>query len=173
MATWDNKTWAAGEVVTNSALNTYLRDNMDLLKDPTTSGYQFDELSDYTTTSSAFVAVDSTNGKFRQTLDTYGGDVLVTFAGAAGGNNDVTFDIAVDGNRQAGEDGLYNVANRSNAFRFSNASFAYWVTGLAAGVHTFDLMWRSEGGGTVRVPVGSASGGYSQYHPQFLVREVS
>ncbi|MEO1163712.1 MAG: hypothetical protein AAFV98_08020 [Chloroflexota bacterium] len=74
MAWTQPKTWS-NEPLVASDLNTHLRDNMEALKEPPSANYELDETSDYTTTSTTFVDVDSTN--LSLTLDTNGGDVKV------------------------------------------------------------------------------------------------
>ena len=60
MAWTQPKTWAS-EPLTSSDLNTHLRDNLEILKDPPSDDNILNQGSDYTTTSTAFVNIDGTN----------------------------------------------------------------------------------------------------------------
>jgi len=163
------RSWSTGELVSASLLNSHLRDNLEFLKTPPTALYTLNESSDYTTTSTSFVNIDGT--KLSLTITTAGGDVLVGFCGcileSAGS---VFFDVEVDTVRTAGDDGLCVVSPSSSTQRL-NASFFKLIQGLSAGVHTFKLQWRVNGGtGTLFAGAGTSNG---DIHPQFFVREVS
>lgn len=164
--TWTTpRTWSTGELVTASLLNTHLRDNLDALKNPPSASYLADESANYTTTSTSFVDVDATDFSF--TLDTGGGDVLVTFNGVVGGSGTVFFDVEVDGVRFAGDDGITRTINGST----HALSFVILVEGLAAGSHTFRLQWKvSASTGTLYAGAGTSN---FDVHPQFWAREVS
>lgn len=169
--TWTTpKTWVTGEPLTAGDLNTHLRDNLNALKTPPGDAYIANEASNYTTTSTAFVSVDATN--LALTITTAGGDALVAFSGAVSNNTAgqaVYFDVDLDGVRQAGNDGI-NVLTSAAANSIGNAAFAWLVTGLAAGSHTFKLQWKVSGG-TGTLYAGAGTGG-ADIHPQFWVREI-
>lgn len=138
------RTWAMNELVTESLLNQQLRDNLEYLSSRPFAEYQW--TSSYTTTSTSFIAVDSTN--LRLSLTTNGGDVLVLLAASASNNTsgaDNFLDVAVNGVRKGGVNGIYgfDTASTNNPF---NVSVPIIIDGLAAGSHTFELQWRTSAG---------------------------
>ena len=169
MSEWTTpKTWAIGELVRASDLNAQLRDNLSALKDPPSAHYMLDETANYQTTSTTFVDVDGTKLSF--TLSTNGGDVLVSFYGLITGPYGATMaylDVAVDGVRVGGDDGLLG----DGILGGQVFAFTVLVSGLSAGEHTFSLQWRVNGDYAVLY----AGAGTTNYdlHPQFWVREVS
>ncbi len=168
--TWTTpKTWAVDELVTASMLNTHLRDNLTALKTPPSAHYEVDESSDYTTTSTSFEDVDGTN--LSLTITTNGGDVMAGFVGSVAHSlsaNPIYFNVAVDGDDQAGDDGLLYVMPGTSG---TLASFVTLLAGLSAGEHTIALRWRvNNGTGTLWAGAGTT---YRDVHPQFWVREVS
>lgn len=167
MAWTQPKTWSSEPLVAGD-MNTHIRDNLEALKDPPSDNYELNELSDYSTTSTSFVDVDSTNLAF--TIVTNGGDVLIGFHGTVSGgtgNIDPCFDVDIDGTLVAGDDGI--IVSQSGA-RLA-VSFVRLVTGLSAGSHTFKLQWKARNAGTITLFAGA--GGTVDDHPQFWVREVS
>lgn len=163
------RTWATGELVTASLLNTHLRDNLEFIKTPPTAAYILNESGDYTTTSTSFVNVDGT--KLALTITTAGGDVLVGFCGSIlQSAATVFFDVEVDGARTAGDDGLCVITPSSASARM-NATCFKLIQGLSPGVHTFKLQWKvNSGTATLFAGAGTSNG---DIHPQFFVREVS
>lgn len=161
--TWTTpKTWQVDELLTAADLNTHLRDNLNALKAPPTAHVACAESSDYTTTSTTFVDVDSS--KLTLTITTNGGDVMVGFHGAVRSSDswgNVYLDVAVDGTREGGANGL--VLAQSNTI--NPVGFVHLVSGLAAGEHTFTLQWRVSGNTGTLFAVDLAA--------QFWVREVS
>lgn len=168
MATWTApKTWADGNLVDEDDLNTHLRDNLIALKEPPTDHYEPDEASDYTTTSTSFVDVDSTN--LRLDITTTGGDVLVGFDGVVqNSTGNVRFEVDIDGSPLAGDEGIV----KCNPGSDMHVSFVRLVTDLSSGSHTFKLQWRVGSGSTGKLYAGAGSVG-SDNHPQFWVREAS
>lgn len=169
-ANWTPPATWTGSLITVNRLNEQIRDNLEFLKDPPSASYEADEGSNYTTTSSSFVDVDSTN--LSLTIETAGGDVLIAFHGtvtrsASGGI--VRFDVDVDGTRVASDDGI--IAAEPVTGAGMPVSFVRYVTGLSPGSHTFKLQWKINTG-TATLYAGA---GTSQYdiHPQMWVREVS
>ncbi len=162
MADWTTpKTWAVDELVTASDFNTHIRDNLNALKAPPSAHYELDEASDYTTSSASFVDVDAT--KLALTITTNGGDVLVHFHGTV--LYDAYFDVAVDGTRVGGNDGMLCFTGSAIP-----VSFTRLITGLSAGEHTFKLQWKTTG--TCHLYAGAGTSG-RDLHPQFWAREVS
>jgi hypothetical protein len=172
MAWTTPKTWNVDELLTAANLNTHLRDNLNALKAPPTAHYECNESSDYSTTSTSFVDVDGTN--LALTLTTGGGDVLVHFHGSVrhGAVGRIFFDVTVDGNRVAGDDGIVGgqCANAASGAA-DYLTFTRLVTGVSAGEHIFKLQWRTSAA-TAWLFAGAGTGN-GDVHPQFWVREVS
>jgi hypothetical protein len=94
-ATWTaNRTWVAGEVVTATLLNQYVRDNLDWLKGrPYVSQQDFDGTF-YAATTAVFADTGAASA-----LTTTGGRVMVVAFGACYGSNtaDISLTIYEDG----------------------------------------------------------------------------
>jgi hypothetical protein len=156
--TWDNET------VTAAKLNQELQANQIAIKAPPTDSYTADEVSNYTTISNNYGNVDGTNYSF--SLTTTGGDVLIGFNGGA---NAAYLDVLVDGTL---------IVNDTNAglvdatFYGSGCCFVHIVTGLAAGVHTFVLQFKTPGVGTGTILAGAGTSGLD-IHSVFYAREIS
>lgn len=160
--TWSNEPLVAGD------LNTHLRDNMEALKDPPSGNVVLDELTDYSTTSTIFVDIDSS--VLSITLDTNGGDVIVHFHGitrGSSGNSFMYLDVTVDGVRVGGDDGITG----TSSLTWNTVSFTRLITGLSAGSHTFTLQWKLASGDHTLYAGAGTSG--RDLHPQFWVREIS
>lgn len=169
------RTWSTGELVTATIMNTHIRDNLDALKDPPTNLYNVDEASNYSTTSTSFADVDSTD--LALAITTGGGDVMIGFScnvvvGAA--SDKVYFNVMVDGVDDVADDGLIGISASvsSVAAPGEPITFTYLKQGLSAASHTFKLRWKVDTGttATLYAGAGTASG---DMHPQFWVREVS
>lgn len=164
MAWTQPKTWSS-EPLTSADLNTHLRDNLEALKDPPSAQYVLDEASDYSTTSTSFVAVDSSN--LALSLTTTGGDLLVHFHGVLQITTHVIFlDVYLDGSPIGGDDGLVQLLNGTHTL-----SFTRLVQNISAGAHTLELRWRVNAG--TAVLYAGAGTLNADLHPQFWVREVS
>lgn len=101
------------------------------------SHYELAEGSDYTTSSTSFVAVDST--KLALMHVNFGEGVTVNFHGS--GRNaqaQVYFDLEVDGLRLGGSTGIV----RHGASQVTPISFTRLLSTLPPGLHAFKLMWR-------------------------------
>lgn len=170
--TWTTpKTWVTGEPLTAGDLNTHLRDNLNALKTPPTAHVEPDEAADFSASPGGnWVEVDATGDELTLTITTTGGDVLVHFHGGVSSSTaqSVYMDVAVDGARAGGDDGIVveTVASANYKVAFS---FTRLITGLSAGSHTFTLMWYVSGG-TLTLYAGA--GASFDMHPQFWVREV-
>lgn len=173
MAWTTPKTWNVDELLTAANLNTHLRDNLNALKSPPTGHYECNEAADYTTTSTSFVDVDGTN--LALTFTTNGGDVLVHFHASVmhTASGRICFDVAVDGNRVAGDDGMIGgyVPVSASGYPMVQMTFTRLLTGLSAGEHTFKLQWKTSGA-TARLYAGAGTS-WGDLHPQFWAREVS
>jgi hypothetical protein len=158
-----------GNPLTEAQLNA-IQDNLRGLKSPPTDVYTPNEVSDYSTTSTSWVAIDATN--LNLSITTVGGDVLVSFYGhfarTAGSATAAHLTLYVDGvDIAASSDGLVRISISTNP-----AGFTYLVQGLSAASHTFELRWKiSAGTGTMTFYVGA---GTSQLDltPQFFVKEL-
>lgn len=162
---------------TVSNLNTQIRDNLEALKNPPSEYYNADESSNYSTTSLTFTNVDGTDteGKFRHTITTAGGDVFVhlhcnviTSAGA----DRVFFDVTVDGTAIGGTDGIIGAAVPGTTAPGIPVSFTRLIPGLSAGSHVFRLQWKVDSGTTVTLYAGAGTV-QGDMIPQFWVREMS
>lgn len=154
-------TWTNGLLVTNTHLNTHIRDNLNALKNPPTATVA--PTTARTTTSTSFVTVDGTF--FKHSLTTTGGDVLVGFQGVvtSSTNATVSFTVEVDGVKVSGASthGIWKGVNVGTGG--AGVSLIWLVTGLSAAAHTFELFWKTSAG-TLTL---------EQYTNQFWVREIS
>ena len=163
------KTWTA-EPLTSTDMNTYIRDNQNDIRarQDNNDDYIANEVSNYTTTSSSFVDVDGTN--LNISLTTLGGDVLVGFAGSVQipSGDFGHFNIAVDSADYFGDDGVTGLTQGNATL---DVSFVVLIEGLSAGVHTFELRWKIDGGGTATLWSGAGTTSLD-FHPQFWVQEI-
>ena len=124
--------------------------------------------TDYSTNSTTFVAIDST--EFKLSVTTHGGDLLVWFNGAVGWNParlHAIFDVEFDGVRVGDTDGLAPVYLYGDP---EGAAFIYRITGVSAGAHTVELVWRASSANNIYLRVGGTTG--QVYKAQFGVMEV-
>jgi hypothetical protein len=143
--TWTTpQTWVAGSVVSAAQLNEQLRDNLTyLLSRP---HQRIIRNAGYSTTSTSFVDIDSTNLSITLTLSS--GAVLVGLEANvsydAGGGSRPVFDITIDGARYANAvaTGLGGITGPSGAFT-AHLSFTVLVVGLTVGSHVFRPVWRN------------------------------
>ena len=176
MTTWTTpRTWADNDLVDAADLNEQLRDNLEWVKAVIDNGdsYECDEASsDYTTTSTNFTAVDSTN--LRLTITTNGGDVLVGFCGSittTSAGYRIFLDVKLDDDYLGNDDGLLAKSIASGLGDTPHpASFVYLVRDLETGEHTFELHWKvTAGTGKIHAGAGTTN---ADLHPQFWVQEV-
>jgi hypothetical protein len=136
---WTNpKTWVASSPAGAAELNTHLRDNLNALKSPPTDAKN---VGAHSTSSTSYVDVDSTN--LSVTIETTGGDILVTFSGSgsmAAAGNFGYLTISLDGVDQW--TGGITVATVAG---YQGMSFAVWLIGVAAGSHTIKLRYKVSG----------------------------
>lgn len=154
---WTNpKSWSVNELLTASLLNTHLRDNLLALKNPPTS--LFSPVTDYATSSTAYVDIDTTN--LSRTITTTGGDVLIGFFAPMNISNSASYYMV----RLLRNGVSIGIVLRSNTATVHPAAFLLLNTPVAAGTWTYKLQWAVTGNG---VQMYGAS-----YTPQFWVREV-
>lgn len=172
-------TWQVNQLVTDVDLNEQVRDNLSYLKQrvdaPASAQYTLNESSDYSTASTTFIDVDA--ARLALTLQTSGSAVLVgfygTFSAASTADTLCYLDVALDGVRIGGDDGLAVIARKNgsgSSLQHGTLSFTALVPTLSAGEHTFKLQWRVSGG-TMILRAGAGSSGMD-VHPQFWVREI-
>ena len=128
------------------------------------SSYILNEGSNYTTSSTSFVAVDATN--LNLNIVTNGGDLLVGFSAGVGAAGNVGyFELLVDGIVVAGNDGLGNTAYGAIEW----VSFSRQLS-LLPGNHQIQLQWKVYSGAIVLYAgAGTAN---NDSHPQLWAREV-
>jgi hypothetical protein len=166
---------------TVSNLNTQIRDNLIFLKDPTFARALLDEGSNYTTTSASFTNIDAgdTEGKFKHTATTYGGDIFVGFNGMIAVNTDATsvlFNISIDGTPYFADDGFIGLHRSASSIGNARIPLSFLIpipkADVPAGSHIFRLMWKTTGGATGTLYAGAGTAG-ADIHPGFWVREIS
>lgn len=162
------KTWSS-EPLTSLDLNTHVRDNQNHLKDrlDASASRIIRGARAITTTSTAFVDVDSLN--LALTLTTHGGDVLLGFTGSIknqANSGTTSLNVAVDGVDYIADEGIvaYQSAG-SGGIRNTPASFVMLIAGLSAGSHTFKLRWKTSHNNTSSIDV-------VRLHPQFWAKEI-
>lgn len=178
---WYNPiTWQVSQLVTETDLNEQVRDNLSYLKErvdtPASAQYTLNEVSDYVTALTSYADVDAT--RLALTITTRGNAVMVGFFGAISAitttESIAYFDVAVDGVRVGGDDGLTLAACKNGSggsLAHQSVSFVLLIPTLNAGDHTFKLQWKISGSSVaLRAGAGTAS---QDVHPQFWVREVS
>lgn len=140
-ATWTApRTWTAGELVTASMMNTYVRDDFDWLKTPTSSGrIQF--ASDFTTTSTTYTDLTGVT----TTITTNGGgvDIYLRLTVSNSGPTASSFQLVIDGVANA----FLGIASTSITTN-NTWVFVEHVAALAAGSHTFKIQVKNNGGTT-------------------------
>lgn len=147
------RTWVNGEVPGATEFNQHVRDNLlYLFSGRTATLIAREGAADYSTTSTSFVAVSTTN--LRLTLYTLSGRLLVFARGNWGGSiNTVNLfaDFLLDGTTRAGgTNGLYQQESGSTGSGVWPFTIFGVFTGLSAGNHTVDLAWKvSAGTGTM------------------------
>ncbi len=148
--------WTTGELVAPSDMNA-VGENLTVLKNPAMAVYT--TTTDINAhTNSEFADVDSTN--LNLAITTEGGDVLAHFDGVmVRGSRDTEscLDIAVDGLRISGDQGLMRVKVEDE---YISQSFTRVIQNLDAGTHSFKLQWKNPN--HVRLYAGA----------QFWVREI-
>ena len=145
------RTWIAGDRISALLLNEQLRDNLVALKAPPSQAIIRNNDVSYSTTSTAFVPVDSTN--LSLSLTTNGGDVMVGMMGVIAADSTtsrhMSFDVRVDGSGgwlvDQGYGGGITTAVQSTIAQLVNIG-PLIISGLAAGNHTFTLLWRMNAG---------------------------
>lgn len=174
MAWTTPRTWN-DELVSAAKWNTEVRDNQRALKDPPSQNYEPNEASNYTSASGNYSDVDT---DFNFSLTTTGGDVIVSFIGnltisAGAANRSGYLDVSVDGTRIINNTGAGSGQYPSVAGAVRPVLFTRLITGLSAGVHTFNLQWKPFDGAMVLTMYAGAGTASYDLHGQFWVRELT
>jgi hypothetical protein len=135
-----------------------------------------DNNADYTTTSTSFVAIDSTN--LAITMSINGSVVWLSFTGVLTHAGNTTYgpmpslDFEIDGTRflSGGADGFGAINNGGNIVNRSIVTINAVVTGLATGSHTFKVLWKTLGN-TATLYAGSGTAGVDSL-PVFAAVEI-
>lgn len=127
MAWTTPKTWATGELVTATDLNTHLRDNLNALFTP---NYVEVAINNFSTTSGSYVDVTGASVD----ITTKGGNLFVWVAGPPGNNTYLA--ISIDGGAETLLN--YNVPAMSGLLRR--------FTGISAATHTVKLRLKASTG---------------------------
>lgn len=170
----DPITWADGNRVTKSQLVVALQDNMNALKSPPTSVYTSNgHLADYSTTSTSFTDVDSSNLALSITTTGNGNagnaDVFIWLCGTVYSSTGIRiyFRLLEDGVALNADDGLC----LSEGTGTRSASFQFLRVNATAGTHTYKLQWKVSGGtGVLLANAGTAT---RDCKMQFGVRELT
>jgi len=135
-------TIAAGDVLSATAHNTYLRDNLNYLHTGRPAGVIARNNGGVYSiaTATGWAAIDSTNLANTLTLTT--GRVLIACVGsfyADASSRLLSLDVDLDGTRIGGTDGIVKKTLDTNA---TAISFTIMKVGLSTGSHTFKLFWK-------------------------------
>lgn len=166
-STWATaKTWSASEGLTAALMNLEVRDKVNALKSPGYFNCVIDQAADYTTTSTAFADVDSTN--LSATVTTAGGALLIGFSGvmvsgASSNAHRAFLDVAIDGTRLGGDDGLISHYGVYTA----NASFVVMTAALSAASHIIKLQWKVSNVANTATLYAGAGTSAADIHPRF------
>lgn len=108
--------------------------------------------ADYTTADTNWNDVDSTNFVFN--IDSSGGKHLITFTGSVYTAQYVYFDIAINGSRVGGSNGIAGVFGNNN---LDVIRFEYWTEALPIQTNTFALQWKVNTGNSAILYAGAGS----------------
>lgn len=152
MAWTTPKTWNAGELVTATAFNTYLRDNQEVLLHNVLAAATHFPAAAYSTTSTTYVPIDAAN--LSVTVRTNGGRCLI-LAGplliTPGATSQAVVTLLVNGT--PGVVGYWVTPSTTQPFPlFVLARYAPGTPGSV----TFTLAWRSTSGAAITLGAGSS-----------------
>ena len=151
--------WTVGQMLTSTDLNK-VNANLNALKTPPSDVKKGAGPSNFTTSSTTFVVVDSS---LNISLTTTGGDILIGFTGvlATGGGSTTTIDFDIDGVRM----GAYSTGGGLMIAGSGTVTTVALANGITAGTHSIKLVWKVNTGGA------SLYNGLSAI-PVFWAREV-
>lgn len=149
-------TAVTGAPISASEYNTYVRDNLTFVHSGKARSQIIREgVANYTTSSTSFAAVDTTNLRITLTVST--GRVRIRATGmlqhsdtASGAGSllggTMCIDIQKDAaTRAGGTNGLWKILQTNNGTALHPFAVEAEFTGLSVGSHTFDLMWKTSG----------------------------
>lgn len=140
----DPKTWTAGMVVDEVDLNTYLRDNMNALKDPPFQQIVTATAGNIDATASTAIPI---TGDLEITLTTHGGAVQWGFMGRFTSTNQFVFNVEYNGTAWSDRpSGIRRIAPSVDSYTMGG-----WITGLSSGSHTFVPTWKQPNSNTMRL----------------------
>lgn len=163
------RTWVTGETVTATLMNDEIRDNVGALKSPAHGYCNLDEATDYTTTSTSFSDIDSTD--LSMTLTTAGGKLICWFTGVVTVTaNRVALNVSIDGTNQFADDGLIDAGSQLSGG--TPITFIAILENVSAASHVFRLRWKVTAAATATMYNGAGTSGLD-VHPQFGVLELA
>lgn len=166
-------TRVTGELITAAIWNSDIADNLNYLLNRPSGQQNADEVSNYSTSSTGFVDIDSTD--LALTVETHAGVAYVHFEGSikiAGSGSELGYlEVVVDGVQVAGDSGIMCI-QRSTNFNdvYVPFSFTRRVPGLSNGSHVFKVQWKVSAG-TATLTIAAGTGSAPDIHPQFWVKE--
>lgn len=125
------RTWTALTPLGATDLNTHLRDQLNVLKDPPFQQNIWSGTA--VTTASTAVPIDTANLSI--SLTTYGGAIHLSFQGYQDSTNAAFYTFQWDGTAFNSGSALVRLAVAGMV------RYDAWVTGLASGSHTFTPLW--------------------------------
>lgn len=158
MSDWTNPADIGSRGSSLDLWNTYLRDNMTHIKEPPNEQYAVAYgTGTITSASTTFVDISS---DYSVEIETFGGDLLITFSCPYAQN--ACFDIAINGNRLGGINGIQQMHGTN-----CNVNINWLHQGLEEGTYTIAIQWRRDeiSGGNATLT--------NSYMPFFNVREFS
>jgi len=160
MAYTDVPNFADNNRFTRDQANIYIYDNLEALRNPPTALYvTTGHSTNYSTTSTSFVNVDTTNMTLTliSTGDGAGGNgtVFLGFCGTVYGAADIYFRVLKDGVTPIGaDDGIIVIESNGGGVRPASFLFPHDV---ASGSHTYALQWKvASGTGELMAHVGTS-----------------
>lgn len=168
-ANWTTpRTWITNELVTSTIMNAHVRDNLDYLFARPQDVDNVNSAANYSTTSTSFT--DVSTSELSLTLTPQTGKVLVGFTGnvyQVATAVRAYFNVAVDGVAAVADDGLLVLQVSANP---ALVSFVYLATGLTVASHTFRVQWKTNAG-TIGMYSGAGTASFD-VHPQLWALEI-
>lgn len=172
---YTDKTWAANEALTASGFNAYLRDALRHLAEPDREVINITTGTNYTTTSTSFVDVNTTDYQVDLTPSIGGGqtcDILVGGMFALRCSGDATpaiihFDLMVNGVSVSGANGIIFVEGATN--QIFPVTLNYLLQGQDNSAKAIKLRWKTSDGARTAT-LYTQSGGTRQARSQFWAR---
>lgn len=160
--------WIDGAIVGTSDMNA-IGEDLNYLKAMPFDNYLLQEGADYSTSSTSFTDIDSSD--LALSVTTTGGDLEISFYGSFNINTSafVYLDVDVDGTRVGLDDGLV-IENLSSGVAGRTVGFIVRKSGLSAAAHTIKLQWKvSANTATLYAGAGTSA---KDVHGMFCAKEV-